>query len=126
MFRMDPKPTFERTVTIPEPGGPGQKIRVVYNYLPMAEYDSLRDAHFGAKVADAERPAKAREFLCQLIADWKCEDGPEKQWEGMPEPFSEAALGRLMVAWPRAQHALVIAYREEMYIGTPFGMALGN
>lgn len=108
MFKLDLDPTFDATVRIPQPGGRRVPVRVKFNFLDADQYRETFEKY---------RSAPAVKWLAHLIASWETEDR-EGEWEGMPMPFSEAALEKLASKQPRAVSAFIDAYQHEV-LGLP-------
>lgn len=108
MFKLDLEPTFDATVKIPQPGGGRVAVRVTFNYLDGEAYRDTFEAH---------RNQPAVQWVGKLVAGWETEDC-EEQWEGMPMPYSQAALETLVKKQPRALSALIDTYQHEV-LGLP-------
>lgn len=95
---IEPNPTFRKEVTIPGPGG--QALTLDLEFIRRDE-DGLKEFSTGER---AKERSNAQAVL-DCVANW----------HNVDEPFTPAAVERLVKNWQRAAVTITTAYVNEHY-----------
>lgn len=93
MFKLEPAPTFEVDVVIPQPGGEARTLSVTFKHKGRRELAQWLDALGAAKPEDEHK------VVHQVLAAWDAD-----------KPLAEASVAQLLDAHHSAGRALVEAY----------------
>lgn len=93
MFKLNPSPTFEATVMIPQPGGDPVGLDLVCHHMRRSEFMALTEAIRSGEVSELHA-------LLRLVCGWKNVDAE----------FSDENLAALMDNYPAAALAIPQAY----------------
>ena len=102
MFKLQPNPTFEASITIPVPGGTEGKIKFKFKRLGKK---ALRDLFASLQEEGNER--EDADVIGDIV----------EGWSGVDTEFSKEALETLCDAYPGATTAIILGYNKEMLEG---------
>lgn len=97
MFKLNPKPTFTGTALIAVPGGPAEKLKLVFKHKTRDE-----SADFFSRAAKSEDPEA--KTLLEIVAGW----------EDVDAEFSQENLAQLLQNYHNAVPAIFEAYTTEL------------
>lgn len=103
MFALQPKPTFKAEISIPIPGAAEGKITFEFKRLGKKALRTLFKSiseNDGVEREDSD-------VLLEIVKDWS----------GVDEKFSKAALETLVDSYPGAVTAIIVGYNREMMEG---------